>query len=438
MELQRIGVRSSSATLLLAALALGAGGAGGASAACSTASAEPASDAGAAGDAAPSANAAPGSPDLPIANLSPADLARFNDGDTLFNVSYRAADGLGPLYVRTGCGDCHADVSRGPGLVQKMAVVMADGFTPAPDQSKLMFGLTVEPLVTAPAKTPIVPPAGDSSIKVTVRIGPPVMGHGYMEAVADSEIERIAATQKAMGGLIAGRINRVIYGSEANTDTSFHKHVKGESNLIGRFGLKARNVTLDDFIAGALLGDIGITTPMRPVENPNPDGITDDGKPGVDTTLDTVNTVSFYVRHLAIPERVGLTPEGEQLFAQTGCATCHVPSLKTRADYPIAQLAGIDAPVFTDFLLHDMGTDLADGVPANTIDGQASSRDWRTGALIGLRFSKTYMHDGRAKNIRDAILLHGGPGSEAAPCIELFKHYTPDNQDVLVRYVEAL
>jgi CxxC motif-containing protein (DUF1111 family) len=379
-----------------------------------------------------------GSADSPLFDLSPEQLTRFNEGDRLFNLSYRAPDGLGPLYIRTGCGSCHADVSRGPGLVQKMAIVLADGFTPAPDQSRLMFGLTVVPLLTAPAKTPIVPPAGDSSVKVTIRIGPPVMGHGYMEAVADSEIERIALTQTAMGGLIAGRINRVTYGSEANPDTAFHKHVKGETNLIGRFGLKARNATLDDFIAGALLGDIGITSPLRPVENPNPDGLTDDAKPGIDATIDTVNNVSFYVRTLAIPERVGLTAEGEQIFAQTGCATCHVPSLKTRADYPIAQLAGIDAPVFTDFLIHDMGTDLADGVPAGSIDGQAASRDWRTGALIGLRFSKSYMHDGRAKNIDEAILLHGGPGSEAAPCIELFKRLTPDKRNALDRYVEAL
>ena len=378
------------------------------------------------------------SSDLPIDGLTPEQEARFNDGDALFNVRYREPDGLGPLYIRLGCGACHGEVARGPGLVQKMAVVLADGFTPSPDQSKLPFGLTVVPLLTGPAKTPIVPPPADPSVKVTVRIGPPVMGHGYMEAVADSEIERIALTQVSMGGLIRGRINRVTYGSEANPDTAFHKHPKGETNLIGRFGLKARNATLDDFIAGALLGDIGITSPMRPVEILNPDGLSDDAKPGIDVPVETVNTLSFYVRTLAIPPRRGLTPEGEALFAQTGCATCHVPSMKTRADYPIAPLAGIDAPVFTDFLLHDMGTDLADGIPANTIDGQASSREWRTGALIGLRFSRTFMHDGRAKTIEESILLHAGPGSEATPCIDLFKRLIPEKKAALVQYVEAL
>lgn len=379
------------------------------------------------------------SSDLPFDGITAEQLTRFNEGDGLFNVSYREADGLGPLYIRNGCGSCHAEVARGPGLVQKMAVVLADGFTPAPDQSKLTFGHTVVPLLAGGAKTPIDAPVGDSSVKVTIRIGPPVMGHGYMEAVADSEIERMETTQASVKGWhIHGRINRVTYTSEANPDTSFHTHKKGDTNLIGRFGLKARNATLDDFIAGALLGDIGITSPMRPVENPNPDGLKDDAKPGIDVPVDRVNKIAFYVRTLAIPPRNGLTPEGAKLFTDMGCATCHVPSLKTRADYPIPQLANIDAPVFTDFLLHDMGTDLADGIPKDSIDGQADSREWRTGALIGLRYSKTFMHDGRAKTVEESILMHDGPGSEAGPCIVQFKLLAPADRATLVHYVEAL
>jgi CxxC motif-containing protein (DUF1111 family) len=376
--------------------------------------------------------------DQPLAGLTHDDIARFNDGDVLFNARYREADGLGPLYIRTGSGACHAEVSRGPGLVQKMSVVLGDGFTASPDQSKLPFGHTVMPLLAAGAKTPIVAPPGDPSVKVTVRIGPPLMGHGYMEAVADSEIERLEREQAARGSWMHGRINRVTFTSEANADTRFHSHQKGETGLIGRFGLKARNATLDDFIAGALLGDIGITSPMRPTEVTNPDALEDDAKPGVDVSIDRVNAISFYVRTLAIPPRTNLTPQGEALFAKVGCASCHVPVLKTRADYPIAALAGVDAPVFTDFLLHDMGTDLADGVPGDSVDGQATSREWRTGALIGLRFSRTFMHDGRAKNIEEAILLHDGPGSEASPCIDLFRALPPDEQSVLVHYTEAL
>ena len=116
------------------------------------------------------------------------------------------------------------------------------------------------------------------------------------------------------------------------------------------------------------------------------------------------------------------------------CSACHAPSLKTRADYPIAQLADIDAAVFTDFLLHDMGDALADGM----VDGQAGSRSWRTAPLIGLRFNRTFLHDGRASSIEDAIVMHGGPGSEAAGAVEHFNNLSEADRQVLLDYVGAL
>lgn len=122
------------------------------------------------------------------------------------------------------------------------------------------------------------------------------------------------------------------------------------------------------------------------------------------------------------------------MFAEVGCATCHIPTMKARVDYPIALLAGIEAPVFTDFLLHDMGQELADGV----VEYEAGSRDWRTEPLIGLRFVQTFMHDGRASSITDAILLHGGTGSEAKNCVDSFHMLTPADQLTLVDYVGAL
>jgi len=83
---------------------------------------------------------------------------------------------------------------------------------------------------------------------------------------------------------------------------------------------------------------------------------------------------------------------------------CHVPTLKTRASYPIAKLAGIDAPIYTDLLLHDMGAALADGLT----DGGATSQQWRTAPLIGLRFAHSYLHDGRAHSVAEAIAAHDG------------------------------
>src|SRR6185369_7943527 len=125
--------------------------------------------------------------------------------------------------------------------------------------------------------------------------------------------------------------------------TTFSAHTKGETNLIGRFGLKARIVSVDEFTADAFQGDMGITNPMRPEELPNPEAKLDDLKIGVDADIGVVNDVANYLRLIAIPARRNLSAGGPELFERALCSACHAPSLKTRADYPIAQLAGVDA-----------------------------------------------------------------------------------------------
>ena len=371
--------------------------------------------------------------DVAIAGLSNDDQLAFTKGDNLFGLSLHDYDGLGPLYTRTACSDCHTEAARGPGSVQKMVVVQADGWTRADDQSKLPFGFTVHPLLTAGASTAIVPPAGDPSVKVTSRLGPPVLGRGYMEAVLDSEIERVAAEQAARPDAIHGRINHVVYASQPNPDTRFHTHQPGDI-VIGRFGVKARIATLDDFTADALQGDMGITSPLRPTEFANPDGLTDDLHPGVDLTIDSVNGRSQYVRTIAIPRRVAGDPRGKDLFDQAQCSACHVPTMHTRPDYPIGVLADIDAPIYTDLLLHDMGVERADGMT----EGEATSRDFRTAPLIGLRFTKPYLRDGSAATIEEAILAHGATGSEAAASVAAYQALSPDDAALLLQFVSSL
>jgi CxxC motif-containing protein (DUF1111 family) len=375
--------------------------------------------------------------DVPIAGIDAEFLANFNDGDLLFSTPLRDADGLGPLYTRSACSSCHDSGIRGPGFVQKMAVVEADGVTPAADQSALRYGHTVHPLTAGGGQTPILPPSDDPNVKVTTRFGPPVLGRGYVEAVSDDEIERVEAEEAARDDGIQGRINWVSYASEPNEDTRFHTHQKGDM-LIGRFGVKARVGALDDFSADAFQGDMGITSPLRPNEIANPDGLTDDLKPGIDVDFDSVNLRADYVRTIAIPRR-SVDDAGAALFESSLCSACHVPSLHTRADYPIAALADIDAPIYSDLLLHRMGDDLADGLPADAaVDGQADSFSWRTAPLIGLRFNRSYLHDGRAKSVTDAILMHRGDGSEANPAIDAFEALGTDDQAALVQFVEGL
>jgi CxxC motif-containing protein (DUF1111 family) len=369
--------------------------------------------------------------DIPINAATEEQVSQFVNGDRFFDVPFREPDGLGPLYIRIACSSCHTEASKGPGLVQKMAIIDPDG-RPSDDQSRLAFGHTVRPQVAAGATKPILPPS-DPDVKTTTRIGPSVLGRGYLEAVDDSEIERVAAEQNERLDSIGGRVNRVVYTSEPNTDTTFGAPMKGDV-LIGRFGLKARIATLDDFTADALQGDMGITNPLRPLELPNPEGLTDDAKPGVDIDADFVNAIANYLRLIAIPARRGLTEQGRQLFERAQCGVCHVPSLRTRADYPIAQLRAIDAPIYSDLLLHDMGRELADGIA----DGEANWREWRTAPLIGLRFTRTYLHDGRAASIEEAIQQHAGSGSEAGGSIQLFNGLSDTERRALITFVSAL
>lgn len=361
--------------------------------------------------------------DLPIAGLTDDQMKRFDDGDALFEQPFREAQGLGPLYIRQACSSCHANDGKGPGAVTKMAAADAGFVFP--------YGQTVRPQMTAGASAPIelLP-----DVLSSVRIGPAVFGRGFLEAVEDAEIERVEREQAESGGPISGRIHRVKYQSEANPETAFHGHRPGDAGLIGRFGLKSRIATLDEFTADAFQGDMGITSPMRPNELPNPDGLVDDRHPGVDLSLQVINEVGDYVRALAIPKRKPSEPRGAQLFKQAGCASCHIPALRTRADYPLAPLAGIDAPVFTDFLLHDMGDELADGIR----DGDASGREWRTAPLIGIRFLPSFLHDGRARTLRGAIENHGGTGSEAKESAEAFAALPAPDQALLLDHVSKL
>ncbi len=373
-------------------------------------------------------------PDSPLLGLEGKWMDRFNEGDALFEAVFRDSQGLGPNYIRFSCASCHADDARGPGVVTKMIVVEADGITPALDQSELPWGHTARPQTAGGAQSSLAVPEDVPDLLVSTRSPPAVFGRGYLEAVLDNEIERVEAEQAARGDLITGRINGVPWQSEPNADTEFHTYGPGDVGLIGRFGLKARIATIDEFTADAYQGDMSITSPLRPDELANPDGLVDDDLPGEDITLETVNVVGDYVRLLEIPVRTAPAGDGAYLFEATDCAACHVPTLRTRDDYPIPQLAGIDAPIYTDLLLHDMGDGAADGLE----DFDATSTEWQTPPLIGLRHLRRYMHDGQATTVTAAVLAHEGPGSEANASVESYLSLTATEQADLIAFVESL
>ncbi|MET0595259.1 MAG: di-heme oxidoredictase family protein, partial [Polyangiaceae bacterium] len=297
--------------------------------------------------------------DVVLRTATPAEREAFAKGNALFDVVYGEADGLGPLFIAPACSSCHARANDASGVVQKMVILDPDG-RPSDDQSRLPFGNTVRPELAAGATHPIVPPA-DPAVLTSFRVGPTMLGRGYVEAVLDSEIERHAEEQRRRTDAIGGEVNYVVYASESNPDSTLHSPAKCDV-LVGRFGTKARIATLDDFAADAMQGDMGLTTPLRPSELPNPDALSDDAKPGIDVGADRVRLLADYLRFVEIPSRRGLTDQGRALFEKADCSVCHVPTMRTKSDYPVAQLRAIDAPIYSDLLLHDMGFGLADGI----------------------------------------------------------------------------
>jgi CxxC motif-containing protein (DUF1111 family) len=186
---------------------------------------------------------------------------------------------------------------------------------------------------------------------------------------------------------------------------------------VGRFGRKAQVSNLLEQTVEAYHQDIGITSDFLPVENRNP--LASHAGDAADAAIDpeipasTVFAVVNYLRMLAPPAPGRTTPEiqrGDALFTEIGCAACHVPSMRTGSS-SIAALSNQDARLYSDLLLHDMGDALADNRP----DRGASGREWRTTPLWGLRLIRQFLngdafllHDGRARTIEEAILLHGG------------------------------
>lgn len=352
--------------------------------------------------------------DRPIEGLDAAQLLLFAQGDARFEEPFADTQGIGPHYIQRSCEGCHEDDLRGPGVVQR--------FVPPPLHP---FGDTVRPRVSGLAHTPLLAPEG---AQTSTRLPPAVIARGWMEAIEDATLIAWAEAQRAEGGAISGRV------SELAIDTAPPTIFGDRPPRLGRFGHKARTATLEDFVLDALLGDMGLTSPSRPSEPPSPDGLRDDLHEGIDVDQQTVHAMASYVRLLAIPTRVAPPPRGELLFTQVGCDGCHVPSARTRSDHPIEAMRDREVALYTDLLLHDLGEGLADG----PVERTASEREWRTAPLVGMRFFRAFLHDGRAPDVVSAIAAHASEGSEASEVIARFDALDPNDRASLVAFVEGL
>jgi CxxC motif-containing protein (DUF1111 family) len=401
----------------------------------------------------------------PAANLDADGLRRHDLGDEAFGDVFVASTGLGPHFNSPSCDGCHIGDGRGelpepgqplesmllrvsiPGRGSDGGPLAAPGFglqlqtrSVLPVPAEATVAVTFESLpgrygdgtaftlrkprfsLQAPHRP--LPPG----LLISPRVAPPVIGLGLLEAIPVATLERFADPDDRDRDGISGRLNIVVDA------------VRGLP-AVGRFGVKANTATLFQQTAAAYNGDMGVTSPLFPIENC--EGIYSQCARSrtPDITDSTTRASTFYSQTLAVPARRdinNLTVRlGQALFAVVGCSDCHRPLMQT------GQLAGVPAVShqtirpYTDLLLHDMGDGLSDERP----DFLASGREWRTAPLWGIGLTKivnpkaTFLHDGRARTVAEAILWHGG---EAQRSRDIFRLLPAPLRDAMLRFLNTL
>jgi CxxC motif-containing protein (DUF1111 family) len=350
----------------------------------------------------------------------PADLLQaFSRGDEAFERTFPVAEGLGPVFNNEGCESCHLGNGKGPNATNFILYGRLHGDTF--DHLSELGGpqLFDKGIPGAPPQT--IP---NEANVFSTRNPPPVFGMGFIEAIPASEILARADPDDANRDGISGRPNYVTQAFVGAAPGLF----------LGRFGRKASTVTLLEQTARAYRKDIGITTPFFPVESYQQGGPSVDRVPDPEIGVTPVLDSAMYVRLLKPPPPGPRTPQvqaGERLFEAIGCASCHVPVLRTGHNR-IAALSNKEVRLYSDLLLHDMGPVLADGFP----DGMATGSEWRTTPLWGVALAgPPFLHDGRANTLEEAVLAHGG---EAQGARDRFAALPPNDLKALIAFLDSL
>ncbi|MFW6201983.1 MAG: di-heme oxidoredictase family protein [Gemmatimonadota bacterium] len=361
----------------------------------------------------------------PVTRLSDAELERFALGRVQFDRIFTPEEGLGPLFNENQCSACHTDpASGGTGeqLVRKATRFSTTaGCDPLAEAGGENVRSQATPALEAHGVERQPPPEGATE---RARFTTPFLfGLGLVEAVPDETLLENADPDDADGDGISGRVGRDAAGR------------------VARFGRKADVATLADFVASALLLEMGLTSPRFPAEPPVAElaPLLAETDPALDPEVDaeTVALLTDYVRFLAPPpRRLPSNPDeleridrGEGMFHAIGCGSCHTPSLRT-APSDVAAFDRREVRLYSDLLLHDMGPELA-----GTCGPAASPREWRTEPLMGLGRREAYLHDGRTYDLREAILLHGG---EATAVRAAFEALGRVRQEAILRFLRTL
>ncbi|MEN0000878.1 MAG: di-heme oxidoredictase family protein [Pseudomonadota bacterium] len=424
-------------------------------------------------------------------NITFDEQSDFKLGNALFRKlwvsspsSTQASDGLGPLFNARACQSCHLKDGRGHppegdtdatsmflrlarsastadeiralaeytvvnfpdptygGQLQDLAVpgLAAEGHMVI-NYEEVPFELADGTVVNLRKPTYAVSDLGFGPMHpdttLSPRIAPQMIGLGLIEAIHPADIIANADPDDLDGDGISGKAALV-------------RSASGELGL-GRFGWKAQNLTVRAQSAGAFAGDIGISSPDAPAHYGDcteaqeaclamPIGV--QSKLGDTEAPDPVlDLVTFYSENLAVPARRAiddpLVLQGKEHFYTVGCASCHTPKFVTsrEAANPAHRFQLIWP--YSDFLLHDMGEGLADGQQVGVADGQ----EWRTPPLWGIGLTQTvsghtfFLHDGRARNLTEAILWHGGEAEEVR---DGFADLDKSERDALIAFLESL
>jgi CxxC motif-containing protein (DUF1111 family) len=365
-------------------------------------------------------------PGGPLPGLTPAEFSEFRLGLDDFTEVETAEEGLGPAFNGTSCAVCHnVPAIGGSGVILEVRA----GYRDRDGQSRGLneAGDTLIHMLSVPTHScqPVIP----EDVDVIARRAPiPLFGAGLVEAIPDDAILSLEDPDDRNRDGISGRAAIVI-------------DVATGERRVGRFGWKAQHATLMAFGADAYRNEMGITNDLFPSESafgiseaqmricdpiPEPED-----RPDPITQRRGIDNFESFMKFLAPVARArvdGTTAAGERTFMAIGCASCHVPTLTTGpSSNPLFDRKPV--PLFSDLLLHDIGT--GDGIA----QGAAGPDEIRTPALWGLRFRRPLLHDGSAATIVDAIERHAG---EASLAREGFRRLAPDARAELLAFLRSL
>jgi len=413
---------------------------------------------------------------LPVPLLDDTAKRAFFVGNSFFNQNWVVApasvssrDGLGPLFNARSCSGCHFKDGRGrpPEASEPLATtvlrISAPGEGPhggpLPDrvygdqiQGSAIPGIVPEADVTVEydessatfddgERVSLRRPRyhfahwgyglPDPALQISARVAPAMVGLGLLEGVSEQDLALHVDANDADHDGISGRTNRV-WSEQLGRMVS------------GRFGWKAEQPSVAQQTAGALRGDIGISSAMFLLQNhTEAESATwaTSAAEQPEIAAETFSKLVFYARTLGVPARRSATDsvvrQGAALFVSAGCASCHLPALRTGNVPDVPGLSHVEFHAYTDLLLHDMGEGLSDHRPAY----EAQGAEWRTAPLWGLGLLATVnghtllLHDGRARGTTEAILWHGG---EAAPSRERFLRMNRSDRRAMSAFLDSL